>query len=101
VPILAFNLEFDSTHMMFFAVSGGFKTTSTVVPTVNARKLSQRIGARAMRKPMAPSRESFFCLLRSADLRKSGMSYQDPPRTTRSVTEPPVNQTDPSTGALE
>lgn len=32
-PILAFNLDFDSTHMMFFAGSGGFKTTSTVVPT--------------------------------------------------------------------
>jgi type IV secretion system protein VirD4 len=32
-PILAFDLDFDSTHMMFFAGSGGYKTTSTVVPT--------------------------------------------------------------------
>jgi type IV secretion system protein VirD4 len=31
--ILAFDLGFDSTHMMFFAGSGGYKTTSTVVPT--------------------------------------------------------------------
>ncbi|MEQ1698370.1 MAG: type IV secretory system conjugative DNA transfer family protein [Hyphomicrobiaceae bacterium] len=31
--ILGFDLDFDSTHMMFFAGSGGFKTTSTVVPT--------------------------------------------------------------------
>jgi type IV secretion system protein VirD4 len=28
-----FNLNFDSSHMLFFAGSGGFKTTSTVVPT--------------------------------------------------------------------
>jgi type IV secretion system protein VirD4 len=32
-PVLGFNLDFDSTHMMFFAGSGGYKTTSTVVPT--------------------------------------------------------------------
>jgi type IV secretion system protein VirD4 len=32
-PILGFDLGFDSTHMMFFAGSGGYKTTSTVVPT--------------------------------------------------------------------
>ena len=31
--LLGFDLSFDSTHMMFFAGSGGFKTTSTVVPT--------------------------------------------------------------------
>ena len=33
VPLLTYKLNFDSTHMMFFAGSGGFKTTSTVVPT--------------------------------------------------------------------
>ncbi|UTO28073.1 Ti-type conjugative transfer system protein TraG [Bartonella harrusi] len=33
VPLLAFNLDFGSTHMIFFAGSGGYKTTSTVVPT--------------------------------------------------------------------
>ncbi|WP_019223601.1 Ti-type conjugative transfer system protein TraG [Bartonella rattaustraliani] len=32
-PLLAFNLDFGSTHMIFFAGSGGYKTTSTVVPT--------------------------------------------------------------------
>lgn len=32
-PLLTYKLNFDSTHMMFFAGSGGFKTTSTVVPT--------------------------------------------------------------------
>ncbi len=32
-PLLTYNLNFDSTHMLFFAGSGGFKTTSTVVPT--------------------------------------------------------------------
>ncbi len=31
--IAAFNLNFDSSHMLYFAGSGGFKTTSTVVPT--------------------------------------------------------------------
>ena len=31
--LMTFNLDFDSTHMLFFAGSGGFKTTSTVVPT--------------------------------------------------------------------
>ncbi|WP_317993711.1 Ti-type conjugative transfer system protein TraG [Bartonella gliris] len=33
VPLLTFNLDFGSTHMIFFAGSGGYKTTSTVVPT--------------------------------------------------------------------
>ncbi|UNE53787.1 Ti-type conjugative transfer system protein TraG [Bartonella machadoae] len=33
VPLLSFNLDFGSTHMIFFAGSGGYKTTSTVVPT--------------------------------------------------------------------
>ncbi len=37
-PILAYDLSFDSTHMLFFAGSGGYKTTSTVVPT--ARRYS-------------------------------------------------------------
>ena len=32
-PLLTYKLNFDSTHMLFFAGSGGFKTTSTVVPT--------------------------------------------------------------------
>ncbi|WP_409361007.1 Ti-type conjugative transfer system protein TraG [Bartonella heixiaziensis] len=32
-PLLSFNLDFGSTHMIFFAGSGGYKTTSTVVPT--------------------------------------------------------------------
>ncbi|KEC54045.1 Ti-type conjugative transfer system protein TraG [Bartonella koehlerae] len=32
-PLLTFNLDFGSTHMIFFAGSGGYKTTSTVVPT--------------------------------------------------------------------
>ncbi|ALE03013.1 Type IV secretion system protein VirD4 [Bartonella ancashensis] len=32
-PLLTFNLDFGSTHMMFFAGSGGYKTTSTVIPT--------------------------------------------------------------------
>ena len=31
--LLTYKLDFDSTHMMFFAGSGGFKTTSTVIPT--------------------------------------------------------------------
>ena len=37
-PILAYDLSFNSTHMLFFAGSGGYKTTSTVVPT--ARRYS-------------------------------------------------------------
>ncbi|WP_331375338.1 Ti-type conjugative transfer system protein TraG [Sinorhizobium chiapasense] len=32
-PLLTFKQNFDSTHMLFFAGSGGFKTTSNVVPT--------------------------------------------------------------------
>ena len=32
-PLMTFNQNFDSTHMLFFAGSGGFKTTSNVVPT--------------------------------------------------------------------
>jgi type IV secretion system protein VirD4 len=32
-PVMTYKLNFDSTHMLFFAGSGGFKTTSTVVPT--------------------------------------------------------------------
>ena len=32
-PLLTYKLNFDSTHMLFFAGSGGYKTTSTVVPT--------------------------------------------------------------------
>ena len=32
-PLLTYKLNFDSTHMLFFAGSGGFKTTSVVVPT--------------------------------------------------------------------
>ncbi|MCL6230316.1 Ti-type conjugative transfer system protein TraG [Bartonella bilalgolemii] len=31
-PLLTFNLDFGSTHMIFFAGSGGYKTTSTVIP---------------------------------------------------------------------
>ncbi|TKT75699.1 Ti-type conjugative transfer system protein TraG [Aquamicrobium sp. LC103] len=31
--LLTYNQDFDSTHMLFFAGSGGFKTTSNVVPT--------------------------------------------------------------------
>jgi len=31
--LLTYKLNFDSTHMMFFAGSGGFKTTSAVIPT--------------------------------------------------------------------
>jgi len=31
--LLTYKLDFDSTHMLFFAGSGGFKTTSNVVPT--------------------------------------------------------------------
>ena len=31
--LLTFKQDFDSTHMLFFAGSGGFKTTSNVVPT--------------------------------------------------------------------
>lgn len=31
--LLTFRLNFDSTHMLFFAGSGGFKTTSNVIPT--------------------------------------------------------------------
>ncbi len=32
-PLLTFGQDFDSTHMLFFAGSGGYKTTSNVVPT--------------------------------------------------------------------
>jgi type IV secretion system protein VirD4 len=32
-PLLTYRQDFDSTHMLFFAGSGGFKTTSNVVPT--------------------------------------------------------------------
>ncbi|RDL46684.1 hypothetical protein BLJAPNOD_06878 [Ensifer sp. M14] len=32
-PLLTFRQDFDSTHMLFFAGSGGYKTTSNVVPT--------------------------------------------------------------------
>jgi len=32
-PLLTYKLNFDSTHMLYFAGSGGFKTTSNVVPT--------------------------------------------------------------------
>ncbi|WP_156851394.1 Ti-type conjugative transfer system protein TraG [Bartonella refiksaydamii] len=32
-PLLTYKLNFDSTHMLFFAGSGGYKTTSTVIPT--------------------------------------------------------------------
>ena len=32
-PLLTYKLDFDSTHMLFFAGSGGYKTTSTVIPT--------------------------------------------------------------------
>ncbi|WP_454919029.1 Ti-type conjugative transfer system protein TraG [Xanthobacter sediminis] len=32
-PLLTYKQDFDSTHMLFFAGSGGFKTTSNVVPT--------------------------------------------------------------------
>lgn len=32
-PLLTYKLDFDSTHMLFFAGSGGFKTTSNVIPT--------------------------------------------------------------------
>ncbi|MDI4665323.1 Ti-type conjugative transfer system protein TraG [Xanthobacter sp. AM11] len=31
--LLTYKQDFDSTHMLFFAGSGGFKTTSNVVPT--------------------------------------------------------------------
>lgn len=33
VPLLTYKLNFDSTHMLFFSGSGGFKTMSNVVPT--------------------------------------------------------------------
>ena len=32
-PLATFTLNFESTHMLMFAGSGGFKTTSSVVPT--------------------------------------------------------------------
>lgn len=32
-PLLTYQQDFDSTHMLFFAGSGGFKTTSNVIPT--------------------------------------------------------------------
>ncbi|MFS8115237.1 Ti-type conjugative transfer system protein TraG [Rhizobium jaguaris] len=32
-PLLTYSQNFDSTHMLFFAGSGGYKTTSNVVPT--------------------------------------------------------------------
>lgn len=32
-PLLTYSQDFDSTHMLFFAGSGGYKTTSTVIPT--------------------------------------------------------------------
>jgi len=32
-PLLTFKMNFDTTHMLFFAGSGGYKTTSVVVPT--------------------------------------------------------------------
>ena len=32
-PLMTFSQNFDSTHMLFFAGSGGFKTTSNVIPT--------------------------------------------------------------------
>lgn len=32
-PLLTYAQDFDSTHMLFFAGSGGYKTTSNVVPT--------------------------------------------------------------------
>jgi type IV secretion system protein VirD4 len=32
-PLLTCKLDFDSTHMLFFAGSGGFKTTGNVIPT--------------------------------------------------------------------
>lgn len=32
-PLLTFKMNFDTTHMLFFAGSGGYKTTSNAVPT--------------------------------------------------------------------
>lgn len=32
-PLLTCKLDFDSTHMLFFAGSGGYKTTSNIIPT--------------------------------------------------------------------
>ncbi|MBX5105874.1 Ti-type conjugative transfer system protein TraG [Rhizobium lentis] len=32
-PLLTYGQDFDSTHMLFFAGSGGYKTTSNVLPT--------------------------------------------------------------------
>jgi type IV secretion system protein VirD4 len=32
-PLLTYSQDFDSTHMLFFAGSGGYKTTSNIVPT--------------------------------------------------------------------
>lgn len=32
-PLLTFKMNFDTTHMLFFAGSGGYKTTSVIVPT--------------------------------------------------------------------
>ncbi|TCN17239.1 Ti-type conjugative transfer system protein TraG [Sinorhizobium americanum] len=32
-PLLTYRQNFDSTHMLFFAGSGGYKTTSNVIPT--------------------------------------------------------------------
>jgi len=32
-PLMTYKMDFGSTHSMFFAGSGGYKTTSTVIPT--------------------------------------------------------------------
>ena len=32
-PLLTFNADFGSTHMLFFAGAGGYKSTGTVIPT--------------------------------------------------------------------
>jgi type IV secretion system protein VirD4 len=32
-PLLTYKQDFDSTHILFFAGSGGYKTTSNVIPT--------------------------------------------------------------------
>ena len=61
-PLLTYKLNFDSTHMLFFAGSGGYKTTSTVVPTAlrysgsmvvldPAREVGQLVGPIRSEKP--------------------------------------------------
>ena len=67
--LLTYKLNFDSTHMLFFAGSGGYKTTSTVVPTAlryqgsmvvldPAREVGQLVGAYRSQMPVAPTSDA-------------------------------------------